>query len=363
MSEPEPHPTPPLPTPPFQFRLRTLLLLCVVLGSSLAVFGGWGVVVFGLAVGLAVGIQQAKSLSSLSFLILAVFCLICLLVVLLMPLVIVPRVNSRRAACFYHLGNVVKTLLAYQDDNGHLPPAYITGENGKPMHSWRVLVLPYLENYALYKVYDFTEPWDGPKNKLLLGMRPPEYTCPSDPSGFASGATETSYVAVVGPNAVWAGEKPQQLADLGNEPSRTIMLIEVANSGVAWSEPRDFSVETLNVSDSKSPMALASHRVGHKEFLFICDGGTGVHVAMADGSVHFLRTDCLSGEDLRKVLAIGGCKDVAGGPHVVLDEEDWRFNWPNIAALAIWLLSVGTLLIGAVRSRKTLSAPPTPLAG
>jgi hypothetical protein len=53
MTDPEPQPTAPPPTSPFQFTLRTLLLLFVVLGSSLAVFGAWGIVVFGLVVGLA----------------------------------------------------------------------------------------------------------------------------------------------------------------------------------------------------------------------------------------------------------------------------------------------------------------------
>ena len=73
---------------------------------------------------------------------------------------------------------------------------------------------------------------------------------------------------------------------------------------------------------------------------------------MADGSVHLLRTDCLSPDDLRKVLAIGGCKNVAGGAHVALDEDEWHFNWPNIAALTVWLISVGMLLRQAVWSRK-----------
>jgi hypothetical protein len=61
MGEPEPQPAAPLPHPPFQFGLRTLLLLFVVLGSSLAVFGAWGIVVFALVVGLAVYVAQAKT--------------------------------------------------------------------------------------------------------------------------------------------------------------------------------------------------------------------------------------------------------------------------------------------------------------
>ena len=36
------------------------------------------------------------------------------------------------------------------------------------MHSWRVLLLPYLDRSDLYKAYDFTEPWDGPNNRKLL---------------------------------------------------------------------------------------------------------------------------------------------------------------------------------------------------
>ena len=65
MSEPESQPATPPPNPPFQFRLRTLLLLFVVLGSSLAVFGAWGIVVFALATGLAVFLRHVESLSSL----------------------------------------------------------------------------------------------------------------------------------------------------------------------------------------------------------------------------------------------------------------------------------------------------------
>ena len=69
MTEPEPQPAAPPPSPPFQFSLRTLLLLFVVLGSSLAVFGAWGIVVFGLVVGLAIYVHQAESLSSLMHLV------------------------------------------------------------------------------------------------------------------------------------------------------------------------------------------------------------------------------------------------------------------------------------------------------
>jgi hypothetical protein len=71
---------------------------------------------------------------------------------------------------------------------------------------------------------------------------------------------------------------------------------------------------------------------------------------MADGSLHSLCFNRLSREELRKVLQIGGC-----GPEVIRDlnhRPPRRLNWPNIAALAVWLLSVGTLLTCAVPNTK-----------
>ena len=46
----------------------------------------------------------------------------------------------------------------------HFPPAVIFGPDGKPWHSWRVLILPYLEENELYNAYDFSQPWDSPRN-------------------------------------------------------------------------------------------------------------------------------------------------------------------------------------------------------
>ena len=83
------------PPPPFQFRLRTLLLLCVVLGLSLAVFGGWGVVVFGYAVGLAICLRQEELFRIVRYLTLGTFGLL-LLIGLLLPAITDPYYIERR---------------------------------------------------------------------------------------------------------------------------------------------------------------------------------------------------------------------------------------------------------------------------
>jgi hypothetical protein len=66
----------------------------------------------------------------------------------------------------------------FHDTHKQFPPAAIFGPDGKPWHSWRVLLLPYLEQIALYDQYRFDEPWDGPNNKKLLAAMPPVYRDP-----------------------------------------------------------------------------------------------------------------------------------------------------------------------------------------
>ncbi len=340
-----------------QFSLQTLLLLFVVLASSLAVFGAGGLVVFALTVGLAICLHRVESFWSLTPLALVVLCLMCLLTCLALPAVQTAREAARRANCCNELKQIGLALLNYHDVNGCFPPAYIADKNGKPMHSWRVLILPHLEEAALYKAYDFTEPWDGPKNRKLLGACPPLYQCPSDPIAHAPGSTQTSYVAVVGRNAAWPGAKSRKIGpDFAT--SNTIMVVEVANSGIQWSEPRDLSLDAFGAAGTKSPaLTLSSNHGLPEQFFFTYDHGCGANVAMADDSMHYLPPGSLSTEHLRKILQVGGYKEEASGSGNDSYDEGRRLNWPNIAALAVWLLSVGALLTRAVRSRKARPAP------
>ena len=75
-------------------------------------------------------------------------------------------------------------------------------------------------------------------------------------------------------------------------------------------------------------MALSSHRIAGGNFFFTDDNGYGIHVAMADGSVHFLRTDCLSPEDCARCWRLAVAK-TCPAPHVVLDAEGRHLNWPT----------------------------------
>ena len=136
MTTPEPQPAAPPPSPPFQFTLRTLLLLFVVLGSSLDVFGAWGILVFAVVVGLAILVHQAESYAPLRYLILTVIGLA--LVILLMPRFspnAIERAGYRTAHCGVKLKCIAEALQQYHKDHGSYPPAYIADKTGKPMHS------------------------------------------------------------------------------------------------------------------------------------------------------------------------------------------------------------------------------------
>ncbi len=93
-------------------------------------------------------------------------------------LIVLPAIQSSRGlvnshpSCNYCLLNIALALQNYHDDYGSFPPAYIPDKDGKPMHSWRVLLLPYLERRTLYEKYRFDEPWNGPNNRKLALEKP-----------------------------------------------------------------------------------------------------------------------------------------------------------------------------------------------
>ena len=156
---------------------------------------------------------------------------------------------------------------------------------------------------------------------------------------------------MVGPHAAWAGEKSRSLPDLESAGNLrdTILVVEVPYAGVSWMEPRDVTLDEEDETKLPPLWPSDAHGIDDKEFLFTSAQGPRVYAAMADGSVRAFKTYGDSMTDVRKVLRVGTCQEGELARHP---------NWPNIAALAVWLLSVGTLLTHAVWSRKVRSVPP-----
>ncbi|TWT33365.1 DUF1559 family PulG-like putative transporter [Blastopirellula retiformator] len=125
----------------------------------------------------------------------------------------------------------------YHDTYGELPAPYIADENGKPMHSWRMLILPFEGN--LYDQYDFDEPWDGSNNRLLMSQRPDAY---SNPRIDDKGGETTTYQVIAGPGALLDPvATSRKFADAADGLDATAIVAENFGKPVIWTEPDDLT--------------------------------------------------------------------------------------------------------------------------
>ena len=198
------------------------------------------------------------------------------------------REAARRMQCSNNLKQIGLAMHNYHDAFGCFPPAYVPDENGQPMHSWRVLVLPYLEQKPLYDQYNFDEPWDSPQNLALANLVPPVFQCPSD---TLVGPSETSYLMIVGPGTVSDGPTATKIQEIADGTSNTILVVEAAGCGVNWLEPRDLDAERLSyLIDDPVDRGIASEHPDGANFLF-CDGSvTLVDVAVEPEEVRAMST-------------------------------------------------------------------------
>ena len=149
-----------------------------------------------------------------------------------------------------------------------LPPAYIADKSGKPLLSWRVSILRFIEQEALYRQFHLDEPWDSEHNKKLIPLMPEVYRAP----GSKAGPGKTNYLTVRGKDTVFPGAEKISFAQIKDGTSYTIMVVEASDSSaVEWTRPDDF------VPDPKEPTkGLVGLRPGGFLALFV------------EGSVHFL---------------------------------------------------------------------------
>jgi Protein of unknown function (DUF1559) len=179
--------------------------------------------------------------------------------------------NERgQAGCLSNLTAISIALHQYHHDFGCFPPAYIADRSGKPMHSWRVLVLASAGDplRAIYDAYDFSERWDGQHNRQLAKKIPRIYACPND-SG-AKNPTSTSYLAIVGTGTCFPGDKPVRFADISDGAHSTIHVVEIANSGINWMEPRDLEMSRMSLllNDQSRP-SISSNDSNGPAVLFV----------------------------------------------------------------------------------------------
>ncbi len=168
-------------------------------------------------------------------------------VALLLPAIQAARDAARMAQCVNNMKQVSVALRMYEEAHGAYPPAVVTDENGKPMHSWRVLILPYLERQDLYQRYDMSEPWNGPNNSKLLAEMPSAFKCPAA-GDHAPG--ETGIQVITGEETMFPPTGGVRRSDVKDGESNTILLIEAGKTPVKWLEPSDFDFSRLEQGET-----------------------------------------------------------------------------------------------------------------
>jgi prepilin-type processing-associated H-X9-DG protein len=190
-------------------------------------------------------------------------------VALLLPAVQAAREAARRAQC---VNNLKQIGLAFHN---HLSmtdafPSNIVDKDGKPLLSWRVAILPFIEQQELYNEFKLDEPWDSPHNKPLMSRIPTTYHCPSNPP---TDPTLTNYLGFEGAGAILEKGRKVGIAGCTDGTSNTLAVVESAR-GVPWTKPEDLPFDP----EAKPSLygALSKH-------------AGGFNALFADGSVRFLK--------------------------------------------------------------------------
>ncbi len=203
--------------------------------------------------------------------------------------------SASRSVCINNEKQIVLALHNYNSAHQNsFPPAYSTSPDGKPLLSWRVLILPYLEQGNLYKDFHLDEPWDSPHNRTLIARMPEVYRCPME-SAEAAREGKTRYVAPRGPNTFLRGAQGISIKEITDGTSNSIAFIDGGDDrAVIWTKPDDWDVSPAATDPFRG--IFEAHR---------SRGRRGTTVSMADGSVRFF-TDRIKPEILRALLTIAG---------------------------------------------------------
>jgi Protein of unknown function (DUF1559) len=178
--------------------------------------------------------------------------------------------DNDRITSANNLKHVGLGMHGYHDIHSSFPAAAIQDKNGKALLSWRVAILPFIEEENLYREFKLDEPWDNKHNKKLIAKMPKIYAPPIQ--GKPAKANTTYYQVFTGPDAAFnlkAALGPK-VTDVKDGVSHTAMVVE-AGQAVIWTKPDDVAY------DAKKPLPKLGGLF--KE---------GFHVITCDGAVRFV---------------------------------------------------------------------------
>jgi hypothetical protein len=194
------------------------------------------------------------------------------------------RIGAARVGAqnnLHQIGLAMHNYAAVNKDN--LPMPAFTEKMGtrKPGGlSWRVHLLPYVEEVALYQQFHLDEPWDSPHNKALVNKMPKVYASPNVPPVPG----KTYYKVCTGPHALFDTPMRFRISNIPDGTSNTILVVE-GGAPVAWTAPEDF------VIDADKPLPDMK-----------LNGNAQINVALADGSVRTINLNTIKEKTLRNAI-------------------------------------------------------------
>ncbi len=178
-------------------------------------------------------------------------------------------------------------MLNYQAEHGRMPPAVVYGKDGRPLHSWRVLILPYMEQGELYDRFHLDESWDSPHNLPLLELMPGTYEPPPGKKSRML-ASHTVCHVFVGEGAAFEDKKELKIpGDFPDGTSNTILIVE-GGTPTPWTKPEDIPFDAESSPSLPKPLFRNM-----------------IRAALVDGSVHYIRRD-ISASTLRAAITRNG---------------------------------------------------------
>jgi hypothetical protein len=188
-------------------------------------------------------------------------------VALLLPAVQAAREAARRTQSTNNLKQIALAMHNYHDIHGHFPARASFDANDKPLLSWRVHILPFVEQQALYEQFHLDEPWDSPHNIKLADQMPAVYRNPNRGED-----SKTNYLVPVGQGTIFEHREGMSLRQIKDGSSNTILAVEANDDqAVIWTRPEDLTYQ------ADRPLAgLGALRPG------------GFNVVLADGAVRFV---------------------------------------------------------------------------
>jgi prepilin-type processing-associated H-X9-DG protein len=214
------------------------------------------------------------------------------LVALLLPAVQAARTAARRMQSTNNLKQIGLAFHNYADTYGSFPAAYQKDAEGNKTMSWRVAILPFLEQQQVHQMYKADQPWDSAVNQSVSNIAIPVYR---NPAAGDANPTETSYMVITGPGTLFEDDKGVKFSDITDGSSNTILAVEVVGTGVKWAEPKDLDINTMVFKiNAGGANSIGSPFPG------------GANVLMADGSVRFMSNSVLESTLRAMVTRNGG---------------------------------------------------------